>query len=409
MALSVKEGTFNAPTSTGNSAVTGVGFVPKALILWATKNTTAGYAANANLGVGFVDASASRSICMVSDDNEAATDASRSNATTAIHLVQDGTNATTKNIEAAFVSFDADGFTLNWTTTAAGRDYIIHYLALGGADITNVKVGSFTSPGGTGAQATTGIGFQPDVVLYSSTIDATGVANPPVYFQVGAGRSSSEQVSAETAWNDNSNPSLSINYQRSDKIYTIGRPDTGTILLQAALTSLDADGWTWNWENVSGTRTINYLAIKGGQYKVGVETQATSATTKATTGVGFTPKGLFLFGTNRAASSSIDTANGKFSVGATDGTSQSTAWTENVDNVSPSNANQSAVATKTLRHASSDSTTNAEAGFSAFGADGFTLDWTTADATARQFAYVAFGDTAVASTLYQPGPRFGFR
>jgi hypothetical protein len=51
---------------------------------------------------------------------------------------------------------------------------------------------------------------------------------------------------------------------------------------------------------------INYLALKGGSFKAGVETQATSTGTKATTGVGFKPSGLLLFGSNRAHSASAD-------------------------------------------------------------------------------------------------------
>lgn len=36
---------------------------------------------------------------------------------------------------------------------------------------------------------------------------------------------------------------------------------------------------------------------------------------------------------------------------------------------------------------------------SGFGSDDFTLDWTTADATARVFGYVAFGDNGGASAI----------
>ena len=47
-------------------------------------------------------------------------------------------------------------------------------------------------------------------------------------------------------------------------------------------------------------------------------------------------------------------------------------------------------------------TTVAEADLTAFGSDGFTLDWTTADATAREFFYLALGDAGTAPT--EPPP-----
>ena len=42
---------------------------------------------------------------------------------------------------ASVTTFDSDGFTLNWTTNGAGNTAaIIHGVAIGGTDITNVNV-----------------------------------------------------------------------------------------------------------------------------------------------------------------------------------------------------------------------------------------------------------------------------
>jgi hypothetical protein len=45
-------------------------------------------------------------------------------------------------------------------------------------------------------------------------------------------------------------------------------------------------------------------------------------------------------------------------------------------------------------HSTQASTTDAEADLNSFDADGFTLNWSTADATAREFIYLAFGSDA---------------
>jgi hypothetical protein len=49
-------------------------------------------------------------------------------------------------------------------------------------------------------------------------------------------------------------------------------------------------------------------------------------------------------------------------------------------------------------------TTNAVADLVSFDADGFTLNWTTADATAREILYLAFGSTAVVTPPVVMGP-----
>ena len=55
-------------------------------------------------------------------------------------------------MRANFVSFDADGFTLNFSqsdTTA----YKVNYVAFGGTDITNSVIKTLTSAGSTGFAA----------------------------------------------------------------------------------------------------------------------------------------------------------------------------------------------------------------------------------------------------------------
>jgi hypothetical protein len=53
--------------------------------------------------------------------------------------------------------------------------------------------------------------------------------------------------------------------------------------------------------------------------------------------------------------------------------------------------------TKVLRHATNPSTVDAEADLNSFDADGYTLGWTTADATAREFVAVSMGSTVAAA------------
>ena len=78
----------------------------------------------------------------------------------------------TLGAEAELTSFDSDGFTLNWTTNESRAD-IIYYVALGGSDLTNALASSFTLTTGAGSQSVTGLGFQPDFLMFLSIDSAS--------------------------------------------------------------------------------------------------------------------------------------------------------------------------------------------------------------------------------------------
>jgi hypothetical protein len=52
------------------------------------------------------------------------------------------------------------------------------------------------------------------------------------------------------------------------------------------------------------------------------------------------------------------------------------------------------VTDKAIGFSTATSTTDAEADLSSLDSDGFTLDWTTADAVAREFIFTAFGSSS---------------
>jgi hypothetical protein len=87
---------------------------------------------------------------------------------------------------------------------------------------------------------------------------------------------------------------------------------------------------------------------------------------------------------------------GSASVPSTGSSNNVAVWTGDQDAAADSIADTIMSSSKCLVLAtegtSASPTTNAEAALSSFDADGFTLNWTTADSTARVFGYVAFGD-----------------
>lgn len=388
MAFNCKAGTFAIPGSTGNQSVTGVGFQPKVVLFFFSPNSSDGASVDWQhlIGAG-ISSSSRRAFCTSSNDGAATTATSAfMRADGCIDQFADGALSVSLG-RADFVSQDADGFTLNWV--AAPGSGTICYLALGGDDLTNVFLGTIVTPGSTGEEAYTGVGFQPDCTLIFGNDVSTGRH----LACLGAAVSATERWSI--AWNSETGQATSrtMSMERSDLCLSMVFNEA--TLVEADFVSHDADGFTLDFDKISGSRDYFVLCLKGGQYAAGVDTQKTSTGTKATTGVGFTPKGLLFASANMAAGTSVVQQQRLTIGGASGATSRWSVWSGDADNQADSicdNDLDTAACLKMLTEGTP--TLDAEADLDSFDSDGFTLDWGTADATAREFAYLAFGDAA---------------
>lgn len=405
MALSVKKATLTAPAATGNQSYTGVGFQPKAIIFFWTGQTAEGIAANARVGIGWatgnLDADASSWVAM---DNLSSTDtARRQSATSCIR----GASAITSEdpLSAALVSFNADGFTLNWAATVSGT--IIHYLALGGSDPTNAFADSFNSNTVTGNQAVTGVGFQPDVVLLLATSQVAPVgADVHAKFSLGCMQSTTKRWALALTADDAISMTAAMDaetLQRTDSCFlSLNSPALDS---RADFVSMNADGFTINWIDAPATAiVIGYLALKGGQFDVGAVAACTTNNCNNDVTVGFTPTGLLLSTLNRIGGTTnvINAAN---YIGGGDGTSEGTAGAIQQDAVLNTRADSTTVTTKAIRTlAPADAATldgEADHSLSAV-TNGFRLTWTTqAPLVAIEVCYLAVGSSAGSSAGLQ--------
>jgi len=403
MAISVKTNNLTGPASTGNSSSTDPGFQPKGLLIWNGVQTATGASSDAQFSIGVASSTTTEnSGGYNSNDASASSDVVRIFSTTDV-IRNTTAGATTLNLVATLTSFDATGFTLNWGTLATTSP-LYNYLALGGADITNVNTGNFAANTSTGNQSVTGVGFQPNVIILFANLNTTSTqTNNNSCFGIGVATSSTERWAIAVGMQ---NGQATMNNRRAfyDNVCFM-HPAAGSNNVEATadFVSMDTDGFTINWTDAPGQADlIGYMAIRGGQWKAGVDTQKTSTGTKATTGIGFTPSGV-LFGSVCDTNNNTIVDNARFMVGCTDGTRNTTVWTGDSDNVPDSIANTITSSTKCLVMAteavSASPTTQAEANISTLDSDGFTLDWTTADATARDFGYLAFGSNAKTETL----------
>lgn len=127
----------------------------------------------------------------------------------------------------------------------------------------------------------------------------------------------------------------------------------------------------------------------GTTFKAGTETQKTSTGTKATTGLGFAPGALIVAGIGKTNVAGASQNDDYLSIGAYDGTIHAAWWRGSKSSQNPTSTATRYVTDKILTHSQPPSTTDAEASVASLDSDGFTLNWTTADATARAFGYLA--------------------
>lgn len=398
MGLNAYVGSFTQPTTNGAQSVTGVGFQPK-LILFFMADVT-GFVLSAFHSYGAADGS-HQFYLAISIQNAASPSSfgvRRHSAAKCIGSVDVGSASVA--VEAGFTSMDSDGFTINWTTTDATQRTVT-FIALGGTDVSNVFIGNVLLNSSTGSQAITGVGFQPDLVLFSTLGDATAppdVARNTARANFGIGRPSTQQNSGCGANNAITIGTASgASYQRTST--ALGWNGGTTVTGEFSLTSLDSDGFTLNITTASAAYMF-YVAVKGAlNMKQGSFNQPASTGNQSVTGVGFRPALVLLCSNNFAASTSIQTASAKFSQGASDGTNAFAKWC-GYHNSSPTHGGSYLDTSLVIKMADETSnSTLADATFTSLDADGFSVNWTTADSTARQVLYLAFGPSTPADTV----------
>lgn len=401
MSLQASFGTLTTSAGTGDKTVTGLAFQPKAVLGFYNNQTGVGTSADAHIGVGMSGiANEDLSTYHNSLDNSATSDVTRSILNSAYWKTTVG-GATTARVTGTMSTFTSDGFTIN--TTANVTSAILPYLALGGSDITNSVAGQIAMPNSTADFSVTGLGFQPDVIFLSVILLATnGTANNNNSFCFGVANSSGQWCSSVKS----QNAQATMNTSRAfyDNRCAVVLQSTGdTAVDEIGFVSMDADGFTLSHPvNSTGGYLINYLAIKGGQWKIGNLAQPSSTGNQSVTGMTFEPVGtLFSHASYETANSPVATA--RMGIGGATGTGDERAiWMGDRDNVPDSIANQRYATDKVIimyaEATSAGATVQAEADYVSNNSDGFTINWSTADATARKVGYVSFGSNPSGAT-----------
>lgn len=257
--ISVDVDTITEGGTTGNYSTTAPGFQPTfAMFLYG--RSAAGSGNTAIGGLGFAVSSSERAMTFHVTQQGQSTPNFRNRLRTTKIAEITAANSDTVLSDSDFVSFDANGFTLNRATDDA-TDRPIYYLAISGvtADITQI-----TQPASTGADAHTGVGFQPTLLMLVSHGDTAASAGTTVEESFGAGMSSTVRAVAASQYQVQASNDQDVARDfETNQILSLGDPTTPTQEGLADLTSLDADGYTLNYGTSDGSaRLILAISMK---------------------------------------------------------------------------------------------------------------------------------------------------
>lgn len=285
------------------------------------------------------------------------------------------------------------------------------------------KSGILTVPTLTGNQSITGLGFQPKFILFFGNNYQRSDPTPGLPFPdagdlitthadsgilFGCGISSSDNiVQSFSAENNADIPTAYVSRATNKCIRIISNPPS-SVVGEASIVSMDADGFTLNWSIVDTIwiRDISYLAFGGdtiSNIKSGSSTTPLTISTKSITGLGFKPDLLILFAFSAAINEQgSGTSNVSGSIGFTSGISESYVGFRIRNNITTTLSKTKLVTDKCFGHIS-DSGNFSEASFYSFDSGGFTLNWETVSGTADYFYYIAIkGGSFKIGSFLQP-------
>lgn len=268
-----------------------------------------------------------------------------------------------------------------------------------------VKVGTFTSPLATGNQSVAGIGFQPDLVIF------TGHENPSegrisgLRWFLGMAKSSTEQW-VNAIFNADGAATQACKHWASDVNCIFAQDGGSGIGYQADFVSMDSDGFTVNWSDIASTaRIVGYIAIKGGgqlQLKLGKFMMNSSTGNQAVTGLGFSPKALLFCNCLVGSTEETINANSHLGIGFAVSSSQRGAFASGgKDGNDVSEENSYLETDKCILQITPQTSpvVKYSADFVSMDSDGFTINVTVASGSPEIFYLAIGGCSAFASNM----------
>lgn len=389
MAVQTKVGTIS--DGTGVKAITGLGFKPKAIIFWTNLGYTSAntWDPNAALGMGFCAGPDNQYAGGISSANSVGTAvSSRAHSYLSSYVRNTANSATWHSMRT--VSFDSDGFTVDVTANAG---LYCHYMAIGGSDITDARVISWSMPAANDSvKSVTSVGFKPDLVFHATASTTAYNAISDGILSYGVMNKHGQQ------W---ANGISSMNGQTGALTSRAQLP--GTCLLQVANSqvlvtkahyqSMDEDGFTVRFSTNASAYYVYSLCLKGISSDIGTfnKTTVTAAnTTQTISRIGFNPRALIT--SNYSTTPGTGLVSGAYmAFGATDGTTERVSAYQDDNGANPTQAAGIYFNNASIYMPGGAQQSVARASV-ALGTDSFTATWAYNNNEPREVQYVALGD-----------------
>ena len=369
--LQVYFGTFAAAANEGVESVTGVGFEPRAVLLWVTEHQVGGTIEGARFVRGWSDGEHHGAVATAWEAGGNAT-WSHWNQEHCVVLVDEQGDVLTA---ASVASFDPDGFSLHWSVPGDGQR--VAFLALGGPIQARVGNLSLSLP----TEVVDTVGFSPQVVLLAGVTMASIGSDPNGGhgFGVAVPGDSSHGSAHYARTNGNGTSGL------AEGVAMITATEFAPPVESYELAGVDGSGFALNRATGSGAIGTTWLALGGVQASAGVITQPGVAVEQPVP-LGFEPAVVMFDGGDKEQewAEEPELVHG-VAVGVG---SQGAAW-----------IGREGAATRSvwdLQHAlvsldASEVVPKAEATIRMVGPEGFSIDWSVVDDVERRIGWLALG------------------
>jgi hypothetical protein len=320
-------------------------------------------------------------------------DAARTSGNTVASSIQSDASAVVSGNSAYYgtvTAWSSTGFSMTMDRTMdAATTMNVMALCIGGASV-SADLRSLQLLASSGDTTVSGLGFDPVLIASGGINSATlnGLINDAKgAFGVSVG--TTEHCVSPFAQNGVATSDSATNYRRDALLRMLSSSSSE---LHTVTVAHGTGGYTLT-QSASGNRRIWVLSVGGIEAAVLSGAIPNATGTQSFTGAGFSPDASLVFGAPLVTSVGIiDTASVMLGVAANESpTVQGAVSMYSLDNDTPTfNVNASSSTSSVLQKLT-DTTVDAEADVDSWDADGLTLDWTNADATAGLFTVVALG------------------
>jgi hypothetical protein len=382
--------------STGANGTTqdiNLNFTPKAIIVFSANGTADGTnEAYYQESLGFSDGTNMAGYAVASRDAVGPTITGRQHYTGVIWAKMSLTAPHTTVTAYATCAFSNNKVTFTYPINDAEATDITLW-AFGGDDITNAKVNTVSIGRNTaGSQDYTGLGFNPSgngksaLFMLSTGSQTVGANETHALSAFGCATSTIASATAgSNQWyrtqlsEHNVNPSDTWYVSNTDRCFAVLNT-TGGFSHWAFLKSWLTDGFQLQWDGppTATDFDFSYLVINGGTWDSGTLTTLATPTNNVDTTVSVNSKpirGLMLTGVTQQTGGVINAYN-LFSLGATDGTTQSVIAGIDEDNQNPCDNYRYSSNTAIYHTLGTDGANSVRAVFDSFGTNSFRLDYT---------------------------------